>query len=490
MAGDYTVLVTSSDNCTATKTVTIDQPTAALTATFSGTLHRLCSGQMTLTASPAGGTPDYSYIWISDGTPATATSNATLTVDGGLLSSGTHNYSVQVVDDSNCVVTAVIEAGSTETIWTVTSDRIETTREINLGPDDTYTYTDANNVTHTYTSDDDGATFEVSAGTSAAGGCDSVIIFTVHTFGIGMHFADNFSATHSSYFANYTFSPHKIGDTIETGVGVDNMFYAYIMTDTNAFNNALVDMRYEILFNDNPISNEDFEESIGNLKISSYYERDGLFFGHALDSARGEVPATTFYYQIPSNGTAYFFDYFNFGAFNKMPQKVDFRFLQPGTYTIKFFVENRIGGTAHNTEGLYNPLVVNQSYGPFWGGRGDNPTGRETIVARYMTVIVGGAGSNPVINGIEEYAESTEPTIVTYPNPAHDMIYMNINGMVGNTHITITDAAGKVVANYNENLLNSETTLNYSVAQFAQGIYFLNVYNNGTVITKKFIVTK
>ena len=112
-----------------------------------------------------------------------------------------------------------------------------------------------------------------------------------------------------------------------------------------------------------------------------------------------------------------------------------------------------------------------------------------------MTVIVSGEGdntttSNPVITSIDEYTNNAEPVISTYPNPVHDMLYLNISGMEGMTYITITDAAGKVVATYNENLLNSETTLNYSVAKFAQGIYFLNVNNNDTVITKKFIVTK
>ena len=178
-----------------------------------------------------------------------------------------------------------------------------------------------------------------------------------------------------------------------------------------------------------------------------------------------------------------------------MPQKVEFNFLKEGTYVMKFFVEERTGGSNNNYAGLYNPYILNNRQGPFWGGRGDNPTGRETLAARYMTVIVsqntsdGGSGSG-VISNIEEYAQATEPNVTTYPNPTHDVIYMNLTGMEGMTDITITDAAGKVVANYRENLLNSETTLNYSVAKFAQGIYFLNVYNNGTVITKKFIVTK
>lgn len=484
-AGEYTVTVTSNDGglCAATLSVNIEQP-ATLQAILSAPGNQLCSGEMTLTVTPEGGNEGYTYVWMSDGVSDISTNDNTLTIEGATLTAGTHEYSVRVMDDSNCVATAVIAAGSSDTIWTLTSERIEIHHEINLGPDETYTY---EGVTY----DTEGQVFEVNAG-QGTGGCDSVIINTIHVFGIGMHFAeDPLDVTHSSYRQEYAYRPNRIGDTIETSVSTDNMFYAYVSTAENTWNAARVDMKYEILFNDNPIKNEDYEDMIENFKISSYYEKDNRFYGYAVDSARGEAPATTFYYQIPSNSTAYFFDYFNFPAFNNMPQKVDFRFTQAGTYTIKFYVEERIGGTAGSYWGLYNPFVVHRQQGPIWGGRGDNPTDKNTIAARYMTVIVGeGAGSSPVINGIDEYAESAEPTVSTYPNPARDMLYLNINGMDGLTHITITDAAGKVVAVYDENLLNSENTLNYSVAQFAQGIYFLNVYNNDTVITKKFIISK
>ena len=486
-AGTYNVTVTSQDGglCSATLSVTIDQPDV-LKAIISAPGNQLCSGQMTLTATPEGGNNGYTYVWMSDGVNGSSTSENTLTIEGSTLSAGIHNYSVRVMDDSNCVTTAVIAAGSIDTIWTITSERIEVHHEINLGPDETYTY---DGVTY----DTEGQVFEVNVG-AGTGGCDSVIINTIHVFGIGMHFAeDPLDVTHSTYRQEYAYRPNRIGDTITTSVGVDNLFYTYVTTAETTWDAARVDMKYEILFNDSPIENEDFEDIVDNFKISAYYEKDNRFYGYELDSARGEEPATTFYYQIPSNSTAYFFDYFNFKAFNNMPQKIDFRFSQAGTYIIKFFVEERIGGSAGSYWGLYNPFVLHRQQGPIWGGRGDNPTGKNTIAARYMTILVGEgttSDGNPVISTIDDYSQANEPTVTTYPNPARDMLYLNINGMDGLTHITITDAAGKVVAVYDENLLNSENTLNYSVAKFAQGIYFLNVYNNDTVITQKFIISK
>ena len=57
-------------------------------------------------------------------------------------------------------------------------------------------------------------------------------------------------------------------------------------------------------------------------------------------------------------------------------------------------------------------------------------------------------------------------------------------------YITITDAQGKVVRTIDANLSGSEETLTYSVADFAQGMYFLNVRNNDTVVSQKFVVTR
>ena len=70
------------------------------------------------------------------------------------------------------------------------------------------------------------------------------------------------------------------------------------------------------------------------------------------------------------------------------------------------------------------------------------------------------------------------------------LLNLSISGMEGNTRITITDATGKLVRVYEENLLGNDATLTYDIATFSQGIYFINVYNNETILTNKFIVTK
>ena len=481
-AGDYTVVVATAANCSSTLTVTIEQPDT-LTAVIDtiSSVRTLCNGIGKVVVTVTGGTTPYEYTWDGDG----IVEGATDTLQISDLAIGDHGYTVIVTDDSGCVASVVDP-------WYVTSQRYEAYREINLMPGETYTHGDV-----TYTDADNGATFEDVVTGVAEGGCDSAYVYTVHVHGLGFYFADDFTVTHSSYRQNYVFNPHRIGDTIITGANVDNMFYAYAMTDSVTWDADRVDVRYEVLFNDNPIETVDYDSMINLFNIMAYHEHDNRFYGYgALQAANGEHPANTFFYQTPSNSTAYFYDYFNFRGFNRIPQRIQFNFTEAGTYTIKLYVEKRNGGDAGEYWGIYNPYVVNRQYGPIWGGRNDNPSGKETISARYMTVIVNGEGddaattANPAITSIEDYTTDAEPVVTTYPNPAYDMLYLNISGMEGMTYITITDAAGKVVATYNENLLNSETTLNYSVAKFAQGIYFLNVNNNDTVITKKFIVTK
>ncbi|WP_306565492.1 T9SS type A sorting domain-containing protein [Flavobacterium lindanitolerans] len=93
-AGTYTVTVTDANNCQATRSFTINEPTA-LTATTSQN-NTSCNGGANGTASVtvSGGTPGYTYSWSpSGGTAATASG----------LAAGT--YTVTITDANNCQIT-------------------------------------------------------------------------------------------------------------------------------------------------------------------------------------------------------------------------------------------------------------------------------------------------------------------------------------------------------------------------------------------------
>ncbi|WP_187270911.1 proprotein convertase P-domain-containing protein [Neolewinella aurantiaca] len=93
-AGTYEVTVTDSNGCTASNTVTIDQPATPLTATVVQDRQgcfEASANQATVT--PSGGTPGYSYLWSNGETTATA-----LALPSGL-------NTVMVTDDGGCVET-------------------------------------------------------------------------------------------------------------------------------------------------------------------------------------------------------------------------------------------------------------------------------------------------------------------------------------------------------------------------------------------------
>ena len=133
---------------------------------------------------------------------------------------------------------------------------------------------------------------------------------------------------------------------------------------------------------------------------------------------------------------------------------------------------------------------MGRKYGHLWGGYNDRPGNREVIAARTFTIIVNETGTNP--NGapmaVNEYAEGA--SVMAFPNPVNDQLNLRISGMSGATVITITDAHGKVVRTLNTELYGGEEVLTYSVADFAQGMYFINVRNSDTLVSEKFVVTR
>jgi gliding motility-associated-like protein len=96
-AGTYTINVSDAGSCTGSTTLTITQPTAALSAVISATTTTGCgasTGGATVTAS--GGTPSYTYSWTPSGGTTAGVSNL-----------GIGSNTVLVTDNKNCTVTAI-----------------------------------------------------------------------------------------------------------------------------------------------------------------------------------------------------------------------------------------------------------------------------------------------------------------------------------------------------------------------------------------------
>ncbi|HKR07279.1 MAG TPA: gliding motility-associated C-terminal domain-containing protein [Bacteroidia bacterium] len=98
--GIYTVTVTDDNSCTATLSAAITQP-LQLGATTSSTNSTCGNANGTATATPAGGTSPYSYLWSDAQTTQTATG----------LSAAT--YTVTVTDSHNCSFTTSVTVSNT-----------------------------------------------------------------------------------------------------------------------------------------------------------------------------------------------------------------------------------------------------------------------------------------------------------------------------------------------------------------------------------------
>jgi gliding motility-associated-like protein len=94
-AGNYTIVVTDGNSCTASQSYTITEPLALSVSTqvIDATCYQGANGSITATA--AGGTPPYVYLWSDGQTTATATA---------LVSA---QYTVKVTDASGCSVSTM-----------------------------------------------------------------------------------------------------------------------------------------------------------------------------------------------------------------------------------------------------------------------------------------------------------------------------------------------------------------------------------------------
>lgn len=122
-AGTYTVTVKDSKGCASNVLVTITEP-PALTVNFTSQINVSCFGgnDATVTASPAGGTPGYTYVWSPGGATTATRTN---------LTAGT--YSVTVKDSKNCSVTKTVIITQPTVLLVSASRTNETCNYLNNG---------------------------------------------------------------------------------------------------------------------------------------------------------------------------------------------------------------------------------------------------------------------------------------------------------------------------------------------------------------------
>ena len=73
-------------------------------------------------------------------------------------------------------------------------------------------------------------------------------------------------------------------------------------------------------------------------------------------------------------------------------------------------------------------------------------------------------------------------TLAAYPNPAANSIHLSNPSGTGN--LIITDASGKTV----KSILITEVNQEIPVSDLARGLYFLNLFSEGTSLSAKVIL--
>ena len=125
-----------------------------------------------------------------------------------------------------------------------------------------------------------------------------------------------------------------------------------------------------------------------------------------------------------------------------------------------------------------------------------DPAGNCYVVGRWITgvdfdglpaptgdpILVLKLGNNP-ISGMESIELNTIPFDI-YPNPAKETA--TIGNVPSGSTLIITDITGRTV--YNTRTYNEEITINTS--EFVNGVYLVQVENNGRVASRKFVVNR
>ncbi|APG64711.1 hypothetical protein LPB136_04755 [Tenacibaculum todarodis] len=150
--GVYTVKVTDSKGCFSEATVTITEPSEVLVANASVVSHQLTLNgtEGSVTATPTGGTTDYTYSWVNSSNTSVGT---TQTVSGLLPG----DYTVTVTDENDCTAmdtvtinaincTISLEATFTEIFCNGESSTATATVSNGTAPF-TYTWKDASGTT-------------------------------------------------------------------------------------------------------------------------------------------------------------------------------------------------------------------------------------------------------------------------------------------------------------------------------------------------------
>ena len=247
------------------------------------------------------------------------------------------------------------------------------------------------------------------------------------------------------------------------------------------------------------INDPSFEAGIGGgvwLEYSSYYGTplcdatcgatayDGTYYawfgGAPVDST--EVGVLEQSITIPNGNTGSISFFLQIGAGNSTPTDFVGIFMDSDTIPLWFATTAEAANYSAYTEvvvdissltdgGVHLLDVVSNSIG-----------GASFLVDAFSMTVDG--GSVDVFNN----SMNQEKAIALFPSPANEQINVQFNGMIqGNATVKIFDVTGNLVSqDFVTEISNKVFT--YNVSALPNGIYMMDVNNNGTVQSQRFVV--
>ena len=236
---------------------------------------------------------------------------------------------------------------------------------------------------------------------------------------------------------------------------------------TDGYGNNKVAIRYAIYSGDDeePLP---MLSSMGNVFISTSY--NGSDYGDNLTASTGLIPEATFH------PMSYYYNYFYAAFLATTHNTITANWTVPGTYKIKFELVQMTGGQDF-------PLTYGNNFQRF-GGKLAEVT-NVVYDTKTLTFTSGNTAQNPAITGIADN-DGNGDGFVLYPNPARDRAVLTLGHVSEGAFIVVTDVNGKEV----HRAIVTDSRIEFNVATWTEGVYFVTLRDNDRIVTKKLVVTK
>lgn len=380
------------------------------------------------------------------------------------------SYNANMVGTWNFVVTGAI----VDTLSATTATGTVTTDTVAAGP--------VVNVAATFTYTDDNCELVVEEGTAVkVGSYPKLLIKQGETFATAVEDND-----------------------VETSLDAPIKFYLHVVPadpacPPSADLRVSIDYQFSkdsvVLDNTNPLTNYLDDPNIPDpFYVTFKTKRFGLdYFTYTHNEGVFHYP----YIAASYAGATHNFDYFRYEYIENREISVDISgFIASGEYDIDFqLVTHYHPGTTTP----YGDAVPGYHDGVEVGGHQFyiNPFDIDTLAVNTMSILVNSTPSDPVapntfgesFNHSAEELTVAEREMTIYPNPTtSDYVNVAFKNVTGKTIVRVLNMNGKLVDQFEVNILDDEFIYRYALDRVAPGVYFINAVSNDATFTKKVII--